>query len=142
MATTTELEQAYRATTYRIFLPGGAADLRIDTANGALAAWLQAQGVEEWAVVTAANPASKAISSRENAERQAQLECILLEDGFEPYAGENIADSADWPVEESCFIPGISRGSAIALARQFGQNAILCGEADGMPRLVWTGNEE
>lgn len=137
---TTDLEQAYRTTTYRVFLPSGAVDLRIDVANPPLAAWLQVEEVEEWAVVTAANPASEPLSARENAERQARLEVSLLEEGFEPYAGENVADVPGWPVEESCFIPDISQPEAVALAQQFGQNAILCGETDGVPRLVWTGN--
>ncbi|MGE5492870.1 MAG: DUF3293 domain-containing protein [Actinomycetota bacterium] len=137
---TTDLDQAYRATTYRVFLPGGAVDLRVDAANPALAAWLREEGVDEWAVVTAANPASQPLSPRKNAERQARLEVSLLEEGFEPYAGENVADDSAWPVEESCFIPDISREEAVALAQQFGQNAVLWGEADGLPRLVWIGN--
>lgn len=137
---TTDLDQAYRATTYRVFLPGGALELRVDAANPALEAWLREEGIEEWAVVTAANPASQPLSARENAERQAQLEVSLLEEGFEPYAGENVADDPAWPVEESCFIPDISREEAVALAQQFGQNAILWGEAGGLPRLVWMGN--
>ncbi|HZX32291.1 MAG TPA: DUF3293 domain-containing protein [Rhodocyclaceae bacterium] len=137
---TTDLDRAYRATTYQVFLPGGAVELRVDGANPALAAWLREEGVEEWAVVTAANPASQPLSARENAERQAKLEVSLLEEGFEPYAGENVADDPAWPVEESCFIPDISREEAVALAQQFGQNAILWGEADGLPRLVWIGD--
>ena len=134
----TELERAYRATTYRVFLPGGALELKVDTANPALASWLAEEGAREWAVLTAFNPASRPLPAGENAERQARLECELLEKGFEPYSGENIADDAGWPSEESCFVPGISQGEAIALAQQFGQNAILFGEADGVPRLVWT----
>lgn len=138
----TELEAAYRATAYRVFLPEGALELRIDAAEPALAAWLAQEGVEEWAILTAANPASRPLAARDNAERQARLEIELLEEGFEPYAGENLADDGGWPPEESCFVPGISLSEAVALAQQFGQNAILFGGADGIPRLVWTENRE
>ncbi|MBS1190225.1 MAG: hypothetical protein H6R10_2017 [Rhodocyclaceae bacterium] len=134
----TDLERAYRATAYRVFLSGGALDLRIDAPCPALAAWLQAQGVAEWAILTAANPASRQLPAQENAARQAELECALLEDGFEPFAGENIADAGNWPAEESCFVSGITRSEAVALALRFGQNAMVFGVADGVPRLVWT----
>ena len=140
MPTTTDLERAYRATIYRVFLPAGAVDLRVDAPSPALDAWLREEGVEEWAILTAANPGSEPLPARENAERQAKLECALLEEGFEPYAGENVADAGDWPPEESCFVPGMAVAEAVALAEQFGQNAVLCGEAGGVPRLVWTGN--
>jgi hypothetical protein len=42
MAMMSELEAAYRATTYRVFLPGGALDLRIDLADERLRQWLAA----------------------------------------------------------------------------------------------------
>lgn len=142
MATKTELDKAYRATTYRVFLPAGALDLRIDTPHGDWAAWLAANDVDEWAILTAANPASRPLPARENGERQARLECALLEAGYEPFVVENLADDGNWPVEESCFVPGISPEETMALAREFGQNAVLLGGADGVPRLVWTEENE
>ncbi|MFY9722328.1 MAG: DUF3293 domain-containing protein, partial [Azonexus sp.] len=69
-----------------------------------------------------------------------QLECALLELGYEPYAGENLADDDSWPAEESCFVPGISVTEALALGERYGQNAIICGGADGKTELVWVGN--
>lgn len=142
MPTRTELEAAYRATTYRVFLPGGALDLRVDAAHPALAAWLAENGVQRWAILTAFNPRSEPRPEAENRERQAALEVVLLEDGCEPFAGENVADDGAWPAEESCFVPGIEAAAAVELAARFGQNAILCGGADGLPRLVWTGHGE
>lgn len=138
MATKTELDAAYRATTYRVFLPEGVVELRIDSVSSDFAAWLKAKGVNTWAIVTAANPGSQQISIRENAEHQAKLECELLEAGFEPFVVEAVADDGQWPVEESCLVPGIDPSKVIALARQFGQNAVLLGESDGVPRLAWT----
>lgn len=142
MVTTNELEIAYRATTYRLFLPKAALDLRIDILHPLLVAWLQTHGVEQWAILTAANPASRCLPARENAERQAKLECALLEAGYEPFVVENRADDSHWPVEEACFVPGISQLEVMNLARQFGQNAVLLGSEKGIPRLVWAEKSE
>jgi hypothetical protein len=139
MAKTTELGAAYRATTYRVFLPGGGCDLRPGMASETLRCWLETAGVIRFAILTAHNPGSLPVAAEENALRQAELECALLELGYEPYAGENVADDDSWPDEESCFVPGISVAEAQVLARRYGQNAIVCGGADGVPELVWTG---
>lgn len=132
-----ELEAAYRATTYRVYLPGGPADLRIDQASERLRTWLADEGCSCFAVITAGNPGSQPLDAAANAERQAQLECELLEGNYEPYAAEHIADDAAWPVEESCFVPDLECADACALAADFGQNAVLCGGSDGVPRLIW-----
>lgn len=142
MPTRTELEAAYRATTYRVFLPGGAMDLRIGTASPALAAWLADNEVEDWAILTAFNPGSQPLAAAANLERQSALEVALLEEDFEPFAGENVADDAGWPAEETCFVPGMEADEAMAVAAGFGQNAIVCGGADGLPRLLWIEREE
>ena len=45
MAKTTELDAAYRATTYRVFLPGGGCDLRLGVLSETLRCWRR--GVRE-----------------------------------------------------------------------------------------------
>lgn len=137
MTKTEPLEADYRASTYRVFLPGGAVYLRIDEANAGLAGWLAAEDISTWAILTAYNPASGRLEAAKNAEYQSQLECILLEQGFLPFVGENVADDGVWPNEESCFIPEIDLKNSMAIAQRFGQNAIVFGEADGLARLVW-----
>jgi hypothetical protein len=132
-----ELERAYRATTYRVFLPGGRLDLRIDQADERLRVWLEQSACACFAIVTAANPASQQLPAADNGERQARLECALLEGNYEPYAAENAPDDTAWPVEESCFVPELAAEDACALAADFGQNAVVCGGIDGVPRLVW-----
>lgn len=137
MAKTNELDAAYRATTYRVFLPRAAVDLRIDQPNAALSAWLDQAGCAGFAVITAFNPGGQLLAGETNAARQSQLECDLLEGNYEPYAGENLPDDGRGPVEETCFVPDITPEDACALAADFGQNAIVCGGADGIPRLLW-----
>lgn len=136
------LEAAYRATTYRVFLPGGAVDIRIGEANARLVSWLAEEGASSWVVLTAYNPISKPLEPAENAERQSELECALLEQGFLPFAGENVADDGVWPNEESCFVPGIDMKNSIALAERFGQNALVFGKGDGVAHLVWLNDEK
>lgn len=137
MAKTTELETAYRATTYRVFLPGGFADLRIGQVNETLNCWLETAGCVSYAIISAFNPGSQRVDAAKNAERQSQLECDLLEGNYEPYAGENVPDDESGLLEESCFVPDIALEDACALADDFGQNAIVYGAADGVPGLVW-----
>ena len=139
MATRRELEAAYRATTYRVFLPGGGCDLRIGVVSETLRCWLETAGALHFAILTAYNPGSCPVADAENSARQAQLECALLEQGYEAYAGQNLADDEQWPVEESCFIPDMPEDTALPLAARYGQCAVVCGGADGRPDLFWTG---
>ena len=137
MAKTTELEAAYRATTYRVFLPGGLCELRLELASETLRNWLETAGAMEFAILTAHNPGAKQLDQENNMARQSQMEIELLEAGYEPYAGENEADTGDWPAEETCFIADIELAEAKTIAANYGQNAIVHGAADGVPRLIW-----
>lgn len=137
MAKTSELEAAYRATTYRVFLPAGFADLRIGQPNETLNCWLETAGCSNFAIISAYNPGSQRIDAAKNAERQSQLECDLLEGNYEPYAGENLPDDDSGLLEESCFVADIALEDACALAEDFGQMAIVYGSADGIPGLIW-----
>ncbi|UCV13872.1 DUF3293 domain-containing protein [Quatrionicoccus australiensis] len=141
MAKTTELEALYKATTYRVFLPGGICELRIGQPCETLRCWLETCGYTEFAIITAHNPGGQPVAAAQNAERQAELECELIEGNYEPYAGENVADDAAWPVEESCFVADIAAEDACALAEDFGQNAIVFGTADGVAQLLWIETE-
>ena len=139
MAKTSELEAAYRATTYRVFLPGGGCDLRVGVASETLRCWLETAGAERFAILTAYNPGSHLAPDADNALRQSQLECALLERGYETYAGQNLADDEQWPAEESCFVADMTVAEALAVGARFGQCAVICGGADGQPELLWTG---
>lgn len=139
MAKTTELEAAYRATSYRVFLPEGLCELRLDQPSLAFSAWLKASGAQQFALLTAHNPGSQRLAATVNSERQSALEVELLVAGYEPYAGENVADQAecDWPPEESCCVLHIGLGEAKAIGAKYGQNAVVHGMTDGVPHLIW-----
>ncbi|WP_415034316.1 DUF3293 domain-containing protein [Azonexus sp.] len=129
---------AYVATCYRVYLPGDCLDLRVGEANAPLAAWLAREGITCFAVLTAFNPGSIVLSAEENAQRQADLIGELLLGNYETYNAENLADNAAWPLEESVFVPHLERLDALALAADYGQNAVLWGSAEGIPMLAWT----
>jgi len=137
MVTMNKLDAAYQATTYRVFLPGGLCDLRLGQASEVLRCWLETAEASSFAILTAHNPGSKQLDQALNMERQSEMELELLENGYEPFSGENVADADDWPDEETCFVLDIELSEVCALAAKYGQSAAVHGTADGVPHLVW-----
>lgn len=131
------LEAAYRATAYCVELPDGRACLRLGEPSPALAAALTARGTGQWAILCAANPGSRQLDEAENARRLGELLDLLRAAGHECWPGLNLADDGDWPPEASVCVPGLARVEALRLAARFGQNAILVGDAAGVPVLAW-----
>ena len=140
------LQAAYRATTYRVWLPEGAVDLREGEACPALAAYVAARGGRAWMVVTASNPASEPLGEAANLARQRALAGLLHSLGLPALAAENLADDGQWPAEAGFFVtaPVLDRELALALGRHMGQNAVLFGVAQGdagtpdtTPELLW-----
>ena len=131
------LEQAYRATTYRIHTPQGDIDLRVGEPSPALAALLREAGTGSWAIMTAWNPASQPQDDAANAEAQARLQHWLDAQGYRWLKGENRADAGDWPPETSCVVLGLPADAALECGRAFGQNAVVTGDGAAVPQLVW-----
>jgi len=125
------LERAYRATTYR----AGPLRLRVGERSAALDAMLAERGADEWAYLTAWNPGSQPCPEAENRAAQGRLLERLA--AWPTLAGESRGDDASWPAEPSVLVLGIGRGEAMALAREFGQAAILAGRRSGAAELVW-----
>jgi hypothetical protein len=142
MANRTELDLAYRATTYRVYLPSGVVELRLGQASQQLGSWLKGEGASSYAIISGFNPHNTLASAEQNAEYQSELECVLIEGNYEPYTGENIPDDANAPLEESCFVADIELEDAVALAEDFGQNAIVFGRGDEAPDLIWVEQAE
>jgi hypothetical protein len=137
MAKRSELQAAYAATRYRLFLPDGHCDLRVGQPSALMVDWLKREDMSSFALLTAYNPASRLLSDQENRQRQAAL-WAEVEQLAQPFAvGENVAEAADWPVEASLCILGLRLSEACALGRKYGQNALLFGTPDGVPHLHW-----
>lgn len=129
------LVSAYLRTTYRV----DALDLqlRIGVANANLQQLLTTYIARTWAFITAWNPKSVLLSQQENEARHEMLVKIVEKMGHLHVEGYGIGDDGHWPPEQSLLILGISRQKAVALGRQFEQNAIVFGTQDTPPTLVF-----
>lgn len=125
------LREAYLRTVYRVFFPGEAVDIRVGGCHARLDALL---GGKPWVFISAANPGSRL--SEDNPARHGRLAERLASLGFECYPGLGIPDEGDWPSEESFLVFGVTEAEAAMLGREFGQNAILCGDQGKPARLV------
>lgn len=92
-------------------------------------------GGRAFTLVTAQNPQSTPLSDEENQERNEGLEHHLLEKGYE--YGPSLGKSTDGSWEEAGFtVFDLSLGNALELGRQFGQHAVVYGEAERVA-LAW-----
>jgi len=122
---------AYHNTTYRVSICGEPIDIRIGCRQFRLDELLCGK---PWAFISACNPGS--VRTSDNPERHRALLEKLDNLGYEHYPGTGIPDGGDWLPEESVLVAGISELEAIRIGREFGQNAIVCGEGGEAARLV------
>ena len=134
----TRLDEAYHATTYFVDGPTGRIALRIGCASVEIDELAAAHQVNTWTYITAYNPGSVAASKEWNEKRQRELMQTVAESGCPFYSGVGTADGGDWPAEPSLLVLGVSEAEAAAMARRFGQAAVLFGERGRPVRLLWT----
>jgi hypothetical protein len=128
---------AYEATTYRVFIAGRHVDLRLGVAHPRLRAWLEVQQTDKFAIITAYNPGSILQAPWHNRRRQRHLRAELRRRGWLAGWGKNLADRGGWPVEKTCLALGLDEEAARRLGVRYGQNAVVVGDADAVPRLLW-----
>jgi hypothetical protein len=90
----------------------------------------------ESAYVTSFNTGSIRLPPEENEQRYQLLARELERRGYTTFPGEGIGDDDQWPPERSLLILGIRRDDARRLGRDFGQRAIVYGEAGGPAVLL------
>jgi hypothetical protein len=128
------LLRAYRSTTWKISLPGGAVELRVgDTLPSSTA-------VAPGFVITAYNPSSKLASHEENLAAHALLAMDLTgrAAAIHPSLAEGTGAAARAWTEPGFLVRGLSRARAVALGERYGQNAIVWIEEDGRVVLIAT----
>lgn len=139
MTNTTDISAAllaaYRAAVYRVRGPQPF-EMRIDLPCPALAHLQRDSGVACSAFLTAHNPKSEPATPAMNRAAQARLRRQLRGAGLAWRSGFARDPAGAWPDEPSLLVLGLARIEAEALARAFGQNALLCSGHDGVPRLV------
>jgi hypothetical protein len=130
------LVQVYVGSLYRVFPPGSAEHvLRIGECHPAFDACLAEFSGRSWSVLTAWNPGSVPRTEEENAAAQTTLTATLAEMGRVVWPARGESPERDW-VEESLCVLDLDREQARALARRFGQVALVHGEVGGAAGLV------
>ncbi len=130
------MDEHYRSTCYKVFIDDQIFDLYIGQLNTDFQAYLSASNIDTWAIITAWNPYSKLKTDQENQSAQDQLMASLID--FTYYQAVGIPDASQkWSPEESLFVLNISKAIAVALGQQFEQNALVFGQADAAPELVY-----
>lgn len=140
-----DLEAAYRATTYEVGLPSGNAEIRIGRAHPEVDAFmarhLDPSLPQHWVHITAWNPGSRPLSFDENMARNHALRERLDAMRSGRRCGHwcrGLGRSVDGSWEEEAFwVPGIALHEAMDLGRAFGQNAMVAGLVGERARLVW-----
>jgi hypothetical protein len=132
------LEEVYRATTYRVFVPvGPPIDLRVGERSAELDLLLTKYNLSTWAFISACNPGSRPLPAAENDARHAKLLRTVKDFGWRSLQGVGIPAGADWQPEPSVIVLGVATEEVVAVARDFEQNAILAGRRGGEAELVY-----
>ena len=136
-----ELFEAYKNTTYRVYLPLGEIEIRIGVMNLLLQEFMLSNNVESWAFVTACNPYSVMQNADANTFLNTQLERYLSEKQYLFFKGMGVGDDNSWEPEASFMVLDIRKEDAVKLGKQFKQNAIVTGVIGNLPELIDCLNE-
>ena len=136
-----ELFEAYKNTTYRVYLPLGEMDIRIGVMNPLLQELLLSNNAESWAFITACNPYSVMQNADVNTLLNTQLESYLSEKQYVFFKGMGVGDDNSWEPEASFMVLNIRKEDAIKIGKHFKQNAIVAGVIGNSPELIDCLNE-
>ncbi len=126
---------AYLQTKYQVFSPSF--DLKIGQSHPAFDLFLEKTRAKTWAFISPENPGSKILPPTEN-NRRCDFFLEKIKNLHLPiFEGAGFGEKSDWPPERSFLILNISAASAVELAKDFGQNAIVFGEKNGLAKLWW-----
>ncbi|MES1933742.1 hypothetical protein T35B1_14110 [Salinisphaera shabanensis T35B1] len=135
----TDLNAAFEATRYRVFLAGESHVLHIGApCPEPLNDWLSDRAFAScgW-LITAFNPNAEQIDAERNAARDALLRDWAARRASAWLATVNEDPHGDWPDEPGVLVAGIEEGEVRAMARRLAQAAIVCVAARSAASLVW-----
>lgn len=98
----------------------------------------QKLGVNTLLYITAWNPFSDQLTDEENKAKQQMLVADITDLGFDIITSRSIAQSGDWPPEESIVVLGCHESTAITLSQKYRQNAVVFSDENAIPRLIET----
>ncbi len=127
------LAEAYRNARYTI----NGFSLRIGGHHPDFDRWLSEHEHRTYLLLTAHNPASRLLPAAENRLRERALHDEVARAGLPSVPGWGADPHGTWPREDGRCLLDVPRATADALARKYGQNAVLEGEVRGVPHLRW-----
>ena len=130
-------ERAYRQAHYRIHEAGESFTLLIDQPSAVLRQCHVRHGVNASAFMTAWNPYSVLCDEHVNARAHAHLLADLRTAGFAYLSAEALDSTEQWPIERGLLVLGVSQADALMLGTRYQQNAVVCCDEGGTPRLQW-----
>ena len=132
------LQYAYLNTDYHVDAPGAAFKLNVGCYSPELDQLHQKFGVSTSLYITAWNPFSELLTDEDNDAKQQALVSDITDLGLDIMNGRGIAQSGDWPPEESIIVLGCDESTAITLSQKYQQNAVVFSDENAIPRLIET----
>jgi hypothetical protein len=129
-----DIVSAYFNTRYCITSSDIDVDLILGKQSDELDSFLEKQGAESWAFISAWNPFSEQLSDEENQFRHEKMCNLLTSIKFSFCEGEGVSSDGKWK-ERSALIVGASLEFGESLGALLGQNAIVYGEIN-KPALI------
>jgi alpha/beta superfamily hydrolase len=133
------LDAAYRAADYVVASGNGDILMQVGRADAVRDLRLQTDCCvhRHWAVLSACNPGSQALSAEDNRGRIEALRREIEQAGSRRFEMTARDPDAEWPDETGELLCDPPTGFAEELARRYGQNAIVRGQLGATPELVW-----
>jgi hypothetical protein len=128
-----ELIEAYKETDFNIYEPQ--ITINVGKVNQELDQLLTTHNCIDWAYITAWNPYSEITDAKLNEQNNNQLRNDLI--GYTVFDGEGVGSDPSWEPEKSFLILGISLDDAVLIGKKYRQNAIVAGEVNEAPQLIW-----
>ncbi len=132
-----KLENIYSKAIYAVISGGTEIRFRVGEKSSGIDTLLEENSAGKFAFITAFNPFSKSLSAEENKLRQVELLKTLRAANLRFLQGYGTNEEGTWKREESVFIFDISQENTLRLGRKFQQAAIVFGEKNDKPALLW-----
>ena len=136
------LQTAYEEAVYEVYNGEDTIELSVGKYCPELDRIFPAEDCPGWALITACNPYSRCLSEAENRQRHQKLLEYLSGLQYTSLAAVGKDKNNVWTPEQSLLIFWLNRPQAIAIGRQFQQNAIVYGELHQPVELLWVKSEK
>lgn len=137
MAIEKHLEEAYLQTTYVVCVKDKEYNLHVSKFNEEFRDFCITKNIMKWAIITAYNPYSKLCSLSDNEANNKKLKVIIETKNFLFFDAVGVPEKDSWDSEKSFFIYNIHKEQAIEIGNLFKQNAIIYGENNSVPELLF-----